>query len=85
MNAHNMFVDVSVRAVINCSLPLLHGLYIFNTICYTVYCLCCVASLYFTARTLIDLNACFIFLWTYTFVNVMLYACTHNGLSMRKC
>ena len=26
MNAHNMFVDVSVRAVINCSLPLLHGL-----------------------------------------------------------
>ena len=26
MNAHNMFVDVSIRAVINCSLPLLHGL-----------------------------------------------------------
>ena len=33
MNAHNMFVDVSVRAVINCSLPLLHGL------CIRYYCL----------------------------------------------
>ena len=47
-----MFVDVSVRAVINCSLPLLHGLCIL-LYAITVYFLCCVASLYFTARTLI--------------------------------
>ena len=41
MNAHNMVVDVSARAVINCSLPLLHGLcigaYYYNFLCY--YCL----------------------------------------------
>ena len=26
MNAHNMFVDISVRAIIKCPLPLLHVL-----------------------------------------------------------
>ena len=34
MIAHNVFVAVSVRAVINCSLPLLHGLCII--LCYRV-------------------------------------------------
>ena len=56
MNAHNMFVDVSVRAVINCSLPLRHGLCIL-LYAITVYFLCCVASLYFTAQTLIPPNS----------------------------
>ena len=55
MNVHNMFVDVSVRAVINCSLPLRYGVCIIRY-AITVYCLCCVASLYFTARTLMDSN-----------------------------
>ena len=49
MNAHNMFVDVYVRAVINSII-----LYYFMvSVYYTVYCLYCVTSLYFTARTII--------------------------------
>ena len=34
MNAHNMFVDISVRAEIHCFLPLRHGL---CTILFTAY------------------------------------------------
>ena len=30
MNAHNMFVDVYVRAVINCLLPLLNSIILFR-------------------------------------------------------
>ena len=41
MNAHNMFVDVYVRAVITCHLPLLHGLCMLY-----FYCLLCRIALF---------------------------------------
>ena len=53
MDAHNMFVDVSVRAVINCPLPLLMVcLYTIMLQCLLLFCRIAL----FSARTLILVN-----------------------------
>ena len=81
MNAHNMFVDVSVRAVINCSLrgTPITSWFVYNTIiimllCYTVYCLCCVTLLYFTAT---NINIAFIHVYFCEPRNSTRLACLH--------
>ena len=55
MNAHNMFVDVSVRAVISCPVPLLM-VCLYTIMLHCLLLLCRIAL--FSARTLIGDMLC---------------------------
>ena len=55
MNAHNMFVDVYFRAVINCILPLLHGIVY---MLYGLLLLLCRIALFHHTKIIICISTC---------------------------